>query len=149
MRIGDLTPHIACDIVEGMKKLAMGFKNFPFHIHYRTHGEHHRDKFNLYWTTKKEHFGTPDRRDVVSEMYCEVTGFYEGIVLLKVMSHQRKPKYLGQEKPEFSFDSSPRDWYKQEWREYYYMIEASPAGLWTIMEAHADFDRPVAEVMST
>jgi hypothetical protein len=142
MRIGDIAPHISHDLVEEMKRLSMSFKSFPFHIHFKTYGDSHRDKFTLYWTTKKDHFGTPDQGDVVSEFYCQVVGLHEGRVLLRAHALPRK-KYLGQVVPERFSD---HDWNKQDWRHDYFLVEAKAEALWTIMEAHADFERAVKEV---
>lgn len=145
MRIGDVTPHVAHDLAEELRRLAMGFKSFPFHIHCTGHGDSHdshRDKFTLYWTTKKEHFARPDRQDIVSELYCQVVGLHDDQIILNVKAHRHKT-YPGQEFPQ-RFDDHA--WYKQDWREEYFLVEAKASAIWMIMEAHADFERPVAEV---
>jgi hypothetical protein len=142
VKIGDIAPYIGTGLAEELKRLSMSFKGFPFYIHCHGHGEYHRDKFTLYWTTKSDHFGKPDHSDVVSELYCQVVGLHDGQVLLSVKPMQRR-RYLGQEAPERLSD---RDWYKQSWREDYFLVGAQASALWTIMEAHADFERAVKEV---
>ena len=128
-----------------MKKLAFSFKGFPFHIHFRGYHEHpHRDKFTLYWATKEKYFGNPDREDVVSEIDCQIVGLHDGALLLSVKALPRK-KHLGQERPDVFGE---RDWYKQEWRQDRYLVEASAVALWTILENNADFERAVKDVMS-
>ena len=147
MRLDQLTGSIAKHIIEEFKRLSMGWKDFPFYFHWKGHTDSHRDKFNLYWTTKEEYFDTPHQRDVVSELHCEVLGLHENQVLLRVKALQRKKSYLGQLPTRVW--GGENDYYKQDWREEYFIVEASASALWTIMEAHADFERPVAEVMST
>ena len=144
MRLQDLAGHIGHSLVEDMKRLAMGFKDFPFYVHLKGHGQEHRDKFSLFWTMKPEHFGSPNHSDIVSELYCEVVGEFEGRILLHARAFSRR-KYLGQILKTSVFEETP-DWYKQEWREAYFLIEAKAEVLWTLMEAHADFDRAVREV---
>lgn len=147
MRIGDISPYVAAALKEQLERLAMSFKGFPFHVHVKGHGGgegNHRDKFTLYWTKKKEHFGTPDRSDVVSELYCQVVGLHDGAVLLSVRALPRR-KYLGQE---YSGQYGERDWYRQGWREEQFLVEARASAVWTIMEAHANLDGVVEDVMS-
>ena len=146
MRIGDIAPHVVHDLIEEMKKLAMSFKGFPFHIHGHGHSggseQSHRDKFTIYWTTKAEHFARPERNDVVSELYCQIVGLHDNTLLLRVKALSRR-LYLGQERQ----DKIPKhNWYRQDWREDYFLVEASASALWTIMEAHADFERAVKDV---
>jgi len=147
MRIGDIAPYVGSELKQQLESLAMSFKGFPYHVHLKGHGgshDAHRDKFTLYWTTKKEHFGTPDRSDVVSELYCQVVGLHDGRVLLNAKAMRRK-RYLGQE---YSGRYDERDWYKQDWREDYFLVEASASAVWTVMEAHANFEGAVEQVMS-
>jgi hypothetical protein len=149
MRLSDLAGSIGHHLVEEMKRLQFGVKNFPFHIHLkghgREHGREHGDKFSLCWTTKAEHFGSPDRSDIASELYCQVVGVHDGHVLLNVRAFSHGKKYMGQVHRTGFLDDTP-DWYKQECREAYFLVEAKAEALWTIMEAHADFDRVVKEV---
>jgi hypothetical protein len=144
MRLKDLAGHIGVQLAEELRRLQMSFKGFPYHIHVKGCGQYHEDKFFLFWTTKAEHFGSPEGRDIVSKLYCEVVGTHDGCILLKVKAHSLK-KYLGQEQETMSFSES-RSWYKQDWREDYFIVEARPSVIWTLMEAHANFDKVVEEV---
>jgi hypothetical protein len=56
-----------------------------------------------------------------------------------------RKKYLGQMVPEY-YSSDSHSWYKQDWRQDHFLVEANASAVWTIMEAHADFERAVAEV---
>jgi hypothetical protein len=143
MHIGDIAPHVAHDLVEEMKRLAFSFKGFPFYIHCRSYRDTHRDRFTLYWTTKAEHFASPDQKDVVSELHCQIVGLHDKFLLLSAHALPRR-RYLGQVIPETFSDS--RDWYKQDWRHDYFLVEAKASALWTIMEAHADLERSVEEI---
>jgi hypothetical protein len=146
MYIGDIASYVARDLVEEMKRLAISFKGFPFHVHSRNYRDAHKDRFTIYWTTKAEHFATPDRNDVVSELHCQIVGLHDKHLLLNAYALPRR-KYLGQEVPDTYHASN--DWYKQNWRQDHFLVEAKASALWTIMEAHADLERSVEEIHST
>jgi len=153
MMIGDISDSISSKLVQQMKDLAGSFENFPFHIQFRGLGrnsrEDNRDKFVIYWTTKENIFGTPEFNDIVSTLQCQLVGLHDGHVLLKVTPKKNR-RYLGQDdrtEPMLSGDTR-RNWYKQEWRGEQFLVEASASALWTIMEAHANFEKQVLEVMN-
>ncbi len=141
MMLNDLAMTVASHLVEEMKTLAMGFKSFPFYIHC-SGSSNDRGRFTLYWTTKREHFATPDRCDVVSELYCTLIATHDSRILLDAQAMHHRV-YHGQEIPKSYYDN---DWYKQAWRQDRFLIEAKAPALWTIMEAHANFDRVAAAV---
>lgn len=148
MRLSDLAGSIGHQLVEDMKHLQFSVKNFPFYVHLKGHGREHGDKFSLCWTTKAEHFGSPDRSDIVSELYCQVVGVHDGRVLLNARAFAHGKRYMGQVHRTGFLDDTP-DWYKQDWRETYFLVEAKAEILWTLMEAHADFERVVKEVQES
>jgi hypothetical protein len=144
MHISDISGYVGLELAKQLQSLAFNFKNFPFYVHVKCHSGDSRGRFTLYWAMKREYFASPDREDVVSELHCEVVGLHDGKVLLNLNAPPRR-KYPGQE---YSGRFDEKDWYKQDWRSEYFIVEARPSAIWTIMEAHADFSRVVVEVMN-
>jgi hypothetical protein len=155
MKITDLSLKIGATLVEQLRDLSGSFKDFPFHISLRDfeyrgpdQREHYRG-FVLYWTVEEVKIGTPEQNNTVSKLQCQVIGSCNDHIILRVTPKKTK-RYFGQDDGktgnQFELQQS-HNFYKQEWREKSFLIEANASALWTIMEAHANFENQVSEVM--